>query len=103
VCRRSIHPSSGTLSGARDDAFQPDGTRYYSEAGTHRGWLRGPEGTDFDLYLQRFNGLWWATVARSVSATSEEFVAHDGTAGYYRWRIHSYSGGGAYDFWLDAP
>jgi len=94
---------TGTLSGARDVAFQPDGTRHYSEAGTHRGWLRGPEGTDFDLYLQRFNGLWWATVARSVSATSEEFVAHDGTAGYYRWRIRSYSGGGAYDFWLDAP
>ncbi len=101
-CTDCVH-YTGTLSGARDDEYQPDGTRYDSAAGTHRGWLRGPEGTDFDLYLQRWNGLWWATVARSVSASSEEFVEHAGTSGYYRWRIRSYSGGGAYDFWLDAP
>jgi hypothetical protein len=101
-CTDCVH-YTGTLSGDRDDEFQPDGTRYESAAGTHRGWLRGPEGTDFDLYLQRWNGLWWTTVARSLSASAEEFVEHAGTAGSYRWRIRSYRGGGAYDFWLDAP
>jgi subtilisin family serine protease len=93
---------AGTL-GQRDTAFQPDGARYYAVAGTHRGWLRGPEGSDFDLFLQRWNGLFWTTVARSRTSTSEEAITYDGRPGYYRWRIRSYSGSGAYDFWLIRP
>jgi subtilisin family serine protease len=94
---------AGTLSGSGANEYEPDGVRYQSAAGTHRGWLRGPAGTDFDLLLQRWNGLWWVTVARSEGQTSEESIAHDGTAGFYRWRVHSYSGGGSYDFWLVRP
>jgi len=94
---------TGALSGAGANEYEPDGTRFYSAPGVHLGWLRGPGGTDFDLYLQRWNGLWWANVARAESPTSEEFISYSGTAGYYRWRIHSYSGSGSYDFWLDRP
>jgi subtilisin family serine protease len=94
---------TGALSGAGANEFEPDATRYYSAPGVHQGWLRGPAGTDFDLYLQRWNGLWWANVARAESATSEEFILHSGTAGFYRWKVHSYSGSGSYDFWLDRP
>jgi subtilisin family serine protease len=94
---------TGALSGTSANGYQPDGTRYYSEPGRHQGWLLGPAGTDFDLYLQRWNGLWWVNVARAESSTSEEFISYSGTAGYYRWRIHSYSGSGSYDFWLDRP
>jgi len=94
---------TGALSGAGANEYEPDGTRFYSAPGVHQGWLRGPAGTDFDLYLQRWNGLWWANVARAEGATSEEFISYGGTAGYYRWRIHSYSGSGSYDFWLDRP
>lgn len=94
---------TGTLSGTGASAYQPNGTYYYSAAGIHEAWLRGPAGTDFDLYLQRWNGFWWSTVGRSESATSEEHVTYSGTAAYYRWRIYSYSGSGGYDFWLDRP
>lgn len=95
---------TGTLSGAGDSDFHPNGTYYFSSvAGTHRGWLVGPLGTDFDLYLQRWNGLFWVTVASSLSADSEEQIAYAGTAGYYRWRIYSYSGSGSYSFWLQRP
>lgn len=31
----------------------------------------------------------------------EEYAA--GTAGYYRWRIHAYSGSGSYTFWMKRP
>ena len=94
----------GTLSGAGDADYHPNGTYYYSGAsGTHRGWLRGPANTDFDLYLQKWNGWWWSTVARSEGTTSEEQIAYSGTAGYYRWRVSSYSGGGTYTFWLQRP
>ncbi len=95
---------TGSLSGAGASQYQPNGTYYYTGvSGTHRGWLRGPATADFDLYLQRWNGFWWATVAASESATSEEQIAYTGTAGYYRWRVYSYSGSGSYTFWLQRP
>ncbi|MCI0580726.1 MAG: M36 family metallopeptidase [Chloroflexi bacterium] len=94
---------SGTLSGTGDYDYQPNGTYYYSAAGTHQGWLEGPASTDFDLYLWRWNGFTWVTVASSTSADSSESIVYNGTTGYYVWRIYSYSGSGSYDFWLDRP
>jgi aqualysin 1 len=93
----------GSLSGTGDSDYHPNGTYYYSAAGTHLGWLRGPDGADFDLYLQRWSGFSWVTVARSESPTPDEQISYAGTAAYYRWRIYSYSGSGSYDFWLDRP
>jgi serine protease len=95
---------TGTLSGTGDSDIHPNGSWYYSSlSGTHRGWLQGPSGTDFDLYLQKWNGFWWSTVARSESVTSQEQIAYSGTAGYYRWIVSSYSGSGSYSFWLQRP
>jgi serine protease len=95
---------SGNLSGTGDTDYQPNGSYYYSSvSGTHRGWLRGPASADFDLYLYRWNGFSWTIVARSESATSEEQIAYSGTPGYYRWRVHSYTGSGSYSFWLQRP
>jgi hypothetical protein len=94
---------TGTLSGTGDSDIQPNGTFYFTNAGTHRGWLRGPSNADFDMYLQKWNGFWWATVARSESVTSEEQIAYNGTIGYYRWIVRSYSGFGSYRLWLQRP
>jgi serine protease len=95
---------AGSFSGPGDADYHPNGTYYYSGvSGTHRGWLIGPSGTDFDLYLQKWNGWWWTTVASSLSADSEEQIAYSGTAGYYRWRVNSYSGSGSYSLWLQTP
>ncbi|MGI9174030.1 MAG: S8 family peptidase, partial [Rhodothermales bacterium] len=82
---------------------QPNGTYYQASAGTHRGFLRGPANADFDLYLRKWNGSRWTTVASSTSSNSDEEVTDNGSAGYYVWRIYSYSGSGAYDFYLDQP
>ncbi|HLE85053.1 MAG TPA: matrixin family metalloprotease [Thermoanaerobaculia bacterium] len=94
---------TGTLSGTGDYDFHPNGTYYFSGSGTHRGWLAGPSGTDFDLRLQKWNGSSWVTVASSLSSSSTESITYNGTSGYYVWRINSYSGSGSYDFWLDRP
>ena len=67
------------------------------------GWLVGPVGPDFDLYLRRWNGFSWVNVASSLSSSSNESITYNGTAGYYMWRIYSYSGSGSYNFWLDRP
>jgi hypothetical protein len=95
---------TGSLSGTGDTDYHPGGTYYFaSGSGTHRGWLRGPAAADFDLYLYKWNGFSWVIVARSESATSNEQIAYTGTSGYYRWRVHSYSGSGSYQFWLQRP
>ncbi len=94
---------NGTLTGTGDYEYQPNGTYYYSGSGTHSGVLSGPAGTDFDLYLWKWNGNGWSTVASSLSATSEESISYWGTSGYYVWRIYSYSGSGDYTFCLDMP
>ena len=88
---------TGSLSGTGASQIQPNGTYYFSSvSGTHRGWLQGPANADFDLYLQKWNGFFWQTVAVSESVTSTEQIAYTGTIGYYRWRVYSYSGSGSY-------
>ena len=95
---------TGTLSGTGDADIHPNGTYYFSGvSGTHRGWLQGPAGADFDLYLQKWTFFGWMTVARSESVTSAEQIAYAGTAGYYRWMVQSYTGSGPYSFWLQRP
>jgi hypothetical protein len=95
---------TGSLSGSGDYEYEPDGNYYYSgSSGYHNGWLSGPSGTDFDLYLWKWDGSSWVTVARSISSSSEEEVSYYGSPGYYVWRIYSYSGSGSYDFWMQRP
>ncbi len=95
---------TGSLSGSGDSDIHPNGTYYNSAvSGVHEGWLTGPAGTDFDLRLYRWNGSSWVQVATSLGSTSTEHIAYNGTAGYYYWKIESYSGSGSYDFWLKKP
>ncbi len=95
---------SGSLSGAGDADYQPNGNYFYtSRSGTHRGCLCGPSGSDFDLYLQKWNGSSWVNVAQGVGSTSTEDVSDNGTAGYYVWRVVSYSGSGSYTLQIQRP
>ena len=94
---------AGSLSGAGDSDVHPSGTYFTSAGGTFKGCLRGPSGTDFDLYLQKWNGRSWSTVAQGVTSTSTEDVTYTGTSGYYLWRVQSYSGSGSYTFGMQRP
>ena len=100
---QKAYTKTGTL-GSGASAYQPDGSYYYSSvSGTHRGCLSGPSGTDFDLYLQRWNGLSWVTVAQSISSGPNESITYSGSSGYYRYRVHAYRGSGAYTLGYTAP
>ncbi|MFF3286021.1 M4 family metallopeptidase [Streptomyces sp. NPDC003023] len=102
-CDSTEYTYQGSLASGQA-AVQPDGSYYYSStSGTHVGCLRGPAGTDFDLYLQKWNGAGWVDVAVDGNATSEEDISYNGTAGYYRYVVHAYSGSGAYTLGLTAP
>ncbi|MBT8143129.1 MAG: S8 family serine peptidase, partial [Gammaproteobacteria bacterium] len=102
-CPTGYDSYNGTLTGSGDYEYQPNGTYYYSGSGTHSGELSGAAGTDFDLYLWKWNGNSWSTVASSLSSSSEESITYSGSSGYYVWRIYSYSGSGSYDFCMDRP
>ncbi|WP_406863973.1 S1 family peptidase [Streptomyces sp. HUAS MG47] len=85
-------------------AVQPGGSYYQSTtSGTHTGCLAGPSGADFDLYLQKWNGSTWATVAQGTTPAADETLTYNGTAGYYRYQVHAYSGSGAYTLGLSRP
>jgi len=94
---------TGSLSGNGASQIQPNGTWYQSGAGTHRGWLSGPSNADFDLELYRWSGSRWTRVAQATSSNSEESISYNGTAGFYYWRVLSFSGSGNYSFWLQKP
>ncbi len=84
-------------------AYVPGSAGYQAAAGAHKGCLTGPAGTDFDLYLQRWSGWTWSTVASGTGSTSTETVTYEGSAGTYRWRVRSYSGSGAFTLQLSRP
>jgi aqualysin 1 len=85
---------TGSLPGTNTNSYQPSSSGYTSTlSGTHTGNLTGT-GTDFDLYLEKWNGSSWATVATSLNSTSTESISYSGTAGTYRWRVYAYLGSG---------
>jgi subtilisin family serine protease len=95
---------NGSLSGAGDADIHPNGTYYQSfVSGLHRGCLTGPAGADFDLALYRWGGLFWSRVAVSQGITSTEEINYNGTAGFYYWRVYSYTGSGNYTFQWQRP
>lgn len=95
--------ATGNLSSGAS-AVQPNGSYYQSTAsGTHTGCLDGPSGADFDLYLQKWNGSAWADVASGTTPNPDETVSYNGTAGYYRYVVHTYSGSGAYTLGYSRP
>lgn len=96
---------SGSLSGTGVSQYAPSSSGYTSSvSGTHTGKLTGPtSGADFDLYLEKYNGSSWASVASGLSSSASENVSYSGTAGSYRWRVYSYSGSGSYTLCIAHP
>ena len=93
------------LTGTGNIDVQPcAGSFSMAGSGTIKGWVEGPSGTDFDLYLDRWNTiLGWQNVASSASVSSSEAITYSATAGTYRFRVLSYSGSGTYHFWFQRP
>ncbi|GII90030.1 S1 family peptidase [Sinosporangium siamense] len=93
---------SGTL-GAGQNAYPADGSYTVGTSGTHAACLDGPDGTDFDVYLEKRSGTRWVVVAQGITANPDETITYSGTAGTYRYRVHAYSGAGAYTLGINRP
>jgi len=86
----------GSLSQSKDSDIQPDGNWFQYQGGTLTAVLNGPSGTDFDLTLHKWNGSGWVEVAKSETPQSVENINYTASAGYYYFRVLSYSGAGSY-------
>ena len=102
-CQNSETTYNGSLT-AGGQAYQPNNSYYQSTvSGAHVGCLAGPSGADYDLYLEKWNGSAWAVVAKGDSPAASETVNYNGTPGYYRYRVHAYSGSGSYTLGVTNP
>ena len=98
--------TSGTLSGANAQQYTPNSAGFSSNGGQFRGFLEGPDGVDFDLYLEKFGGFLfqsWSVVAAGESLSADETITYNGSAGTYRWRVKSYSGSGEFVLYTENP
>ncbi|MFC6660832.1 trypsin-like serine protease [Deinococcus multiflagellatus] len=77
-------------------SYKPGTAGFSYAGGTLKGNLTGPSGTDFDLYLQRYNGTSWVDVAASEGGTSTEAITFAASSGTYRWEVYGYAGSGSY-------
>jgi hypothetical protein len=91
-----------SITSANSSRQEPDGGYYYSGGSLrHTGTLRGPAGSDFDLYLFYWNGSAWTQVASSSSTSSNETINYTGSPGYYAWAVYAYSGTGRYQLGME--
>lgn len=94
--------ATGSLSGPGDADVHPKGTYFYTGGGLLKGCLRGPSGTDFDVYSS--GGTPGARPrAQGITPGSSEDVSYSAGAGYYLWRVQSYAGSGTYSFAMQRP
>lgn len=96
-CADPTQTFTGWLSGTGTTEYLPSTGGYTSTtSGTHLGCLAGPSRTDYDLYLDKRTSTGWMEVAKSLGFTATERITYSGTAGTYRWRVHSHSGSGSF-------
>ncbi len=94
-------PFTGTLA-ARGTGYAASQTgTTFAAARSMIGWLVGPTGTDYDLFLEQLNTATgaWSVVTKSDSSSNKEYINYAASAGTYRWRIFAYAGSGAYTFY----
>ncbi|MEN9867774.1 MAG: hypothetical protein RL748_3364 [Pseudomonadota bacterium] len=96
---------NGSFSGTTNQSqIQPNGSYYQTTtSGVQAACLVGPGNTDFDLFLDKWDGAKWVQVAKSDGATSAEKISYSGVAGYYRYRVVNAVGTGAYTLTYSRP
>jgi streptogrisin C len=95
-CADASQAMTGSLAAAGARQTQPNGRFFRASAGRQTACLDGPDGANFDLFLQRWTGRSWRTVARATGASADERLTFDGRAGAYRYRVVSERGSGSY-------
>lgn len=77
-------------------SFQPNSKGFEHSGGELKAVLSSSANGDFDLYLQRKEGVKWIDVASSIQKGNNESITLNATVGKYRWEVYAYEGGGEY-------
>ena len=81
---------------------QPNGGAFRANAGRQTACLDGPDGTDFDLVLQRLTNRGFRTVAEATG-DGDKTLSANLRSGTYRYVVVASSGSGAYTLGFSAP
>ncbi|MGX6602624.1 S1 family peptidase [Micromonosporaceae bacterium Da 78-11] len=92
----------GTLSRTGAAQAQPNGGAFRANAGEQTACLDVPDGADFDVFLQRFSGRGFTTVAKATGSGDQE-LTFNGRAGNYRYVVVATSGTGTYTLGFSTP
>lgn len=87
---------SGTLTHGGSVGVPSSPGYFQGGNGAYQATLGGSQGTNFDLFLYRWNGFNWSLVAQSRRAGSSESISYNGGAGYYAFVVGSVYGNGQY-------
>lgn len=78
-------------------SFQPNGTKGFEySGGLLKAELSSSASGDFDLYLQKKEGVRWVDVGSSTNEGHNESLNYNAAAGKYRWEVYAYEGSGEY-------
>lgn len=86
-----------------ESQYQPRSQGFKHEGGTLKADLSSNSNGyhDFDLYLQKYNGINWTPVRSSakegnLTESNQESITYHAPPGMYRWEVYSYEGNGKY-------
>ncbi|NMO57440.1 S1 family peptidase [Actinoplanes sp. TBRC 11911] len=99
ACADQAVQRDGSLPRSGVGQVQPNGGAFRAGAGTQTACLRGPDGADFDLVLQRLTRNGFRTVARSKG----DELTFTGRSGTYRYVVVASSGSGDYTMGFTTP
>lgn len=92
----------GTVN-TNSSSFQPNGTKGFDyNGGTLKAELSSNASGDFDLYLQKKEGVRWIDVGNSTNEGHTESINYNAAAGKYRWEVYAYEGQGDYEIKVQA-
>ena len=94
---------AGALSRAGARQSQPNGRFFRTGGGQQTACLDGPDGADFDLFLQRWNGRRGRPSPGPTGPDADEPLTFNGNAGVYRYRVQSETGSGDYTLGFSTP
>lgn len=88
---------------ANSSSFQPSSKGFEHAGGQMKANLSSSATGDFDLYLQKKEGMKWIDVAGSTNKGHNETITLNAGSGLYRWEIYAYEGSGDYTLVTTKP
>ncbi|MEU8385648.1 S1 family peptidase [Streptosporangium sp. NPDC048865] len=102
VCTTYPNVFTGALNSSQS-AYHPEKGYRTTVTGLHTGCLHSDPGAQDALYLQKWDGRTWQTVASAEDVVADEKISYTGAPGTYRYRVFASGGSGPYTLGYRTP